>query len=183
MWGVKIENVTEVNLFFKNMEQIKSVAVLNNLANAVGHHLRIQWKENFIKKQIDDYQSGISKWERLKPSTKAQRIRQGYGVRMILRRTKRLFQSVTKKGTPENINRINNGRGEFGTSLWYAIFHQSRKPRRLLPRRQFVGVARASLGAIARMGSAVIRFLPEGREQVTWRKIFNFSKRGTLRGK
>ena len=182
MWGVKIENQHEVDLFFKNVEAIKSKTVLNSLATAVGHHFRKQWKENFQKEQIDDYQSGTHKWDALKPATKSQRIRQGYGVRPILQRSQRLFKSLTKTGRPENINRVNNGKGEFGTSVFYAIYHQSRKPRRILPRRQIVGVARSSINAIARMGSAVIRFLPEGRDTVTWRKILNFSKRGLLRG-
>lgn len=181
MWTVRIENKIEVDLFFKNMEAIKSVRVLNALATAVGHHFRKQWKTNFDREQIDDYRTGIKKWKELKPATKAQRIRQGFGVRPILQRSGRLFKALTRTGTPENINRVNNGRGEFGASVFYAIYHQSHKPRRVLPRRQMIGVARASINAIARMGSAVVRFLPEGRDKVTWRKIYNFSIRGILR--
>lgn len=181
MFGVRIENKKEVDLFFKGIEQIKSKRVLNELGKAVGYMFRKEWKENFDREGVDDYRSGFVKWQDIKPETKASRIKRGYGVRPILQNTKRLYNSIIKTGNAENINIVHNGRGLFGTITPYAIFHQSRRPRKLLPRRQFVAVSKDALIKIARMGAGAVQLLPKPSD-ITWRKLVNFANRPALRG-
>ena len=180
MFGVKIENKKEVDVFFKGIEQIKNVRVLNELAKAVGYMFRKEWKGNFDREGVDDYRTGFVKWKDIKPKTKARRIKRGFGVRPILQNTKRLYNSVIRKGNAENINMIFSGRGLFGTSTHYGIYHQSRRPRKVIPRRQFVAVSKGGLKKIARMGAGVIGLLPKYKD-ITWRKLINFANRPAMR--
>ena len=180
MFSVKIENKKEVDLFFKGMVQIQNVRVLNELGKAVGYMFRKEWKENFDREGVDDYRTGFVKWQDIKPETKARRIKRGFGVRPILQNTKRLYNSVVKKGNAENINIVHGGRGLFGTSTYYGIYHQSRRPRKVIPRRQFVAVSKSGLKKIARMGAGTIGLLPKPSE-ITWRKLINFANRPFMR--
>lgn len=180
MFGVRIENKKEVDLFFKGYEQISSVRVLNELGKAVGHIFRKEWKENFDREGVDDYRTGFVKWQDIKPATKARRIKRGYGVKPILQNTKRLYNAVIKKGNAENINVVYNGTGLFGVSTYYGIYHQSRRPRKVIPRRQFVAVSKSALIKIARMGAGVVGLLPKPSD-ITWRKLVNFANRPAMR--
>lgn len=71
-------------------------------------------------------------WAALAASTIARKLRL-YGVKPILRATDALYKSLTIKGAAGNISRVFPLKAEFGTSIFYAIFHQtgtSRMPAR-----------------------------------------------------
>jgi len=178
MWTVRIENKMEVKTFFDGLASIEDIDVLNKLATAVGYSFRKDWRNNFQKEGIHDYRYGFSKWKPLKPATIRDRIRQGYGASPILQRTKRLYNSIVKKSHGENISIVRGGTGYFGTSVPYGIYHQSYKPRKKLPRRQFVGVSEKMNRQITRMAGYLI-YVAVDLKRITWREIYNFGQRGT----
>lgn len=71
-------------------------------------------------------------WAQLAASTLRRKIRL-FGAKTILRATDALYNSLTIKGAFGNVTRVFPMRAEFGTSIFYAIFHQlgtSRMPAR-----------------------------------------------------
>lgn len=97
----------------------------------------------------------------------------------ILKLTGRLEGSVTDSGHPENINDIFKSFAEFGTSVPYAIYHQSDKPRTKIPLRKFLFVGPESVKfankaisgfperALNTLNSYVLRELGLSMEQAT----------------
>ena len=89
-------------------------------------------------------------WPQLQDSTIRDRIRHGFsGAHPILQRTKLLRDSLRKRSHPKHIFVSKKLSMEFGTTVPYAIYHQSSKPRQKvisgpragqdrLPRRQFI---------------------------------------------
>lgn len=65
-------------------------------------------------------------WTRLTPRYAAQKARR-YPGKTILRREDVLYLSF-QKGNAGNIRRITRTEGEFGTSIFYAIYHQKTRP-------------------------------------------------------
>ena len=63
----------------------------------------------------------------------------------ILKLTGRLDDSVTNKAHPENIERIFKNGMELGTSVPYAIYHQSDDPRTKIPLRKFLFIGPESV--------------------------------------
>lgn len=61
-----------------------------------------------------------------------------YPGRPILVRTGTLRESLTKAGHPEAIQDLSDDALSIGTSVPYAIYHQSIRPRKRLPRRAMI---------------------------------------------
>lgn len=74
----------------------------------------------------------------LAPSTKADRIRRGQPIYPILRRSGFLEASMTNPNDPDAICRITPDSLTIGTTVPWAIYHQSDKPRTRLPQRKFL---------------------------------------------
>lgn len=87
---------------------------------------------------------GRPRWRPLSPRTLIARARRGFPYPQfpILFNTGRLKFSLIFKNHPEHI--YDKGRlwMEFGTKVPYAIYHQSPRPRRRLPRRPFIFIDR-----------------------------------------
>lgn len=62
------------------------------------------------------------RWARLDPTYRARKSK-GFGGRTILRRSDRLYKSLTRKA-PGSVGRIGRNRLEYGTTVSYADFHQ-----------------------------------------------------------
>jgi phage gpG-like protein len=176
MITVDIENKREVNLFFMGVENIRKTSQLKKLSTAVGHSFRKEWKENFKREGSETYQAGFKKWRPLKKTTKYSKGRLGFGSKSILERTGKLGRSIFKKGSQGNIDRHRGGSAVFGTSIPYAIYHQSRNPRTKLPRRRMIGVSRPQLRKMGRMAGYLVYRNAEGNS-VSWRTIYNFGRR------
>jgi phage gpG-like protein len=69
----------------------------------------------------------VGGWQPLAPSTVRGRIREGYGAHPILQKTGSLRKSF--------FSTVSNTRMEVTSRSPYYAFHQSRKPRKKLPRR------------------------------------------------
>lgn len=63
-------------------------------------------------------------WAPLSPKYAARKLRL-YGDKPILRATDKLYRSMTIKGAEGNVSRVQPMSAEFGTSIFYAIFHQT----------------------------------------------------------
>lgn len=75
---------------------------------------------------------GFGDWPPLSPAYAARKLRL-YGNKPILRATDALYQSLTIKGAPGNVSIVQPMSADFGTSIPYAVFHQtgtSRMPAR-----------------------------------------------------
>jgi phage gpG-like protein len=89
-----------------------------------GEEFRDIEKERFDAEGFD--------WPPLAPGTVARKKRL-YGDKPILRATDALYESLTIKGAAGNVSRVFPLMAEFGTNIFYAIFHQtgtSRMPAR-----------------------------------------------------
>lgn len=84
------------------------------------------------------------KWPELAVSTQADRVRHGYPPKHpILVRTHRLMDSLTRAADPEHIEEPSADSLRFGTSVPYAVYHQSSRPRHKIPFRPPVGLTEA----------------------------------------
>jgi phage gpG-like protein len=83
---------------------------------ALGDELLLIEQEQFLAE-------GYGEWPALKPSYQA-RKQQLFGSQTILRATDRLYESMTIRGAPDNVWRIEPLQAAFGTSTPYAIWHQ-----------------------------------------------------------
>lgn len=75
---------------------------------------------------------GFGEWPALSPAYAARKLRL-FGNQPLLRATDALYKSLVIKGELGNISRVFPMKAEFGTSIFYAIFHQtgtSRMPAR-----------------------------------------------------
>lgn len=73
-------------------------------------------------------------WPELAAATLAYKARHGLDPR-ILRATENLFTSLTRKFDARHIEQVSATSLRFGTTLSYAVFHQSTRPRRKIPYR------------------------------------------------
>lgn len=78
---------------------------------------------------------GGEKWQELSPETAAWKEVHYPGTR-ILERTGDLERSLTTEGDPNGVRREERKTLTLGTTLPYAIYHQSPEPRKVLPRRE-----------------------------------------------
>jgi len=77
------------------------------------------------------------RWAPLKPRTLREKLRLGYGRKNIMRRTDRLYRSLTlNRRTPDGIMKVTKTSLTVGTNVPYAAFHQRGNAN--LPRRQVV---------------------------------------------
>jgi phage gpG-like protein len=74
--------------------------------------------------------------------------RKHYPGRKILRATGALFESLTRRFDGRHIERVSEDSLRFGTLVPYATFHQSTRPRRVMPYRPPVGLTEADKRAI-----------------------------------
>ena len=78
---------------------------------------------------------GFGDWPPLSIAYALEKLRR-YGPKTILRATDKLFRSLTIKGAEGNITRIFPLTAEFGTSIFYAVFHQKGTTR--MPAREIM---------------------------------------------
>lgn len=69
-----------------------------------------------------------------------------YGSRAILRATDRLYESF-KKDAPESVQRISRTEAEFGSSVFYGIYHQEGTSR--MPKRVIIDITRGQEAELA----------------------------------
>ncbi len=82
---------------------------------------------------------GPGQYEDLKERTKRDKQRLGFSVYPILKRTGKLEGSVTNPTDPNAVNQIVNKRTLIiGTTVDYAGYHQSDRPRKKIPLRKFL---------------------------------------------
>lgn len=75
---------------------------------------------------------GGSPWPALKPATIARKRRLGQDVR-ILRATGRLFESLVDSSSSDHVESIGREVLRWGSNVAYGVYHQSRRPRRVIP--------------------------------------------------
>lgn len=86
-----------------------------------------------VEKQFDTeggYASGG--WKALSEGRVQQKAKLGLDPR-ILRATGALNESLTRKYHPEHIERLSGSSLTFGSTVFYGIFHQSSRPRTVIP--------------------------------------------------
>lgn len=95
-----------------------------------------------VEKQFDtEGMHGGHKWVGLSRLTIKDRKRKGYPPGPILVRSGYLRDSLLGR-TSESINVVTPREWIYGTNVPYAIYHQSDKPRTVLPRRAFLVITR-----------------------------------------
>lgn len=88
-----------------------------------------------VEKQFDTEGGHASGgWKALTEERVATKARLGLDPR-ILRATSALFDSLTRKYDPRHIERLSGSSLTFGSTVSYAIFHQSSAPRAKIPYR------------------------------------------------
>jgi phage gpG-like protein len=98
-------------------------------------------------------------WRPLKPSTIEGRVRAGFAPGPILQRTGTLRDSLVNSNHRLGC-KGNTPLGWFlGTQVKYAVYHQSRAPRKKLPRRAFLTITRSFRLFVIR---AIHRFVVKG---------------------
>ena len=78
-----------------------------------------------------------TRWESLSPNYAAWKAKR-YPGKTILRRTDTLYHSLTKRSAKGTVYVPEKQALRIGTDISYAKYHQSREPRRSLPRRPFI---------------------------------------------
>jgi phage gpG-like protein len=113
------------------LERIKD---FRPLGDPIDEIMRKDVKETFEKEG-----EGRLKWQDLAPSTVISRIRRGFpGEHPILVNTGWLKESFINKGHPKHILDKHRQYIEFGSTVEYAVYHQSPEARTRLPRRPIV---------------------------------------------
>jgi len=106
----------------------------------VFEHLRPEYVQE-VEKRFKSQGSYSGKgWPRLKLSTLKDRKRKGYPPGPILVRSGALRDSLVSN-TMNTINTVRRKYWEYGSRIPYAIYHQSTRPRRKLPRRAFLFIS------------------------------------------
>jgi phage gpG-like protein len=78
--------------------------------------------------------SGGSRWRDLKPATRARKRREHLDPR-ILQATHRLHDSLVDSSHPEHVEHITADSLRWGSTVPYGVYHQSTRPRRVIPYR------------------------------------------------
>jgi phage gpG-like protein len=119
-------------------------------------------RERFLKLETEQFDSGgrySGGWAPLKDGYAQAKLRAGLDPNILVA-TGRLKKSLTDKGT-DSVYETTRDSALFGSNVPYGVFHQSRQPRRFLPRRAPVAI-------------------PE-REKIEWIKVLqHYLIRGTL---
>ncbi len=109
-------------------------------------------RQNIIRdiKKVFETEGGSmgQKWVGLSKNTIKDRERKGFPPRPILVRTGTLRNSLF--GGKLGIDKMTKNSWEYGTSVPYAIYHQSRRPRRKLPRRAFLYISNKFKGDLVK---------------------------------
>jgi hypothetical protein len=100
-------------------------------------------------------------WEPLKPTTVAQKRRQGFLADPLVR-TARMREDLTRR--PLGAEHITHNRVDVGTDAPYAKFHQRGAPRAHLPRRPLVNAAQVAAEGTA--GACVLSWIVDGTPNI-----------------
>lgn len=114
----------------------------------VGEDLLGDFRQNFAQEGGFFGKDSWAKWKPLRPSTIEDRLRKGYGgEHPILQRTGTLYEGVTERGAPGNVFEVGPNYLVIGTTVPYAIYHNSSAPRKSnLPRRPIIGLSNERKG-------------------------------------
>lgn len=108
---IEISNLPQVDAHLARLSQ--GVEVLKPLWERFGKEFYSQEESLFNK----------APWKPLSPAY-AERKRQEFGSKSILRATDVLFTSLTRQGATGNIHRVDDMSAEFGSNDFKAMFHQ-----------------------------------------------------------
>lgn len=136
-----------------------SITDLSPAWEQVGEDLLGDFRQNFLQ---EGGVFGTGKWARwapLRPSTVADRLRRGYGgAHPILQRTGTLYTGVTSRGAPGNVFEVGPNYLVIGTTVPYAVYHNSSAPRTSnLPRRPIIGLSNERKGWAGHESTVVTR--------------------------
>ena len=108
-------------------------------AKGVGVKVQKDWiKNNRAQFRTKGVHGSGERWARLSTSYRKWKARH-YPGKPIMRRTDRLWHSLTQPGHPDFVYRTSLQQMVIGTNVPYAIYHQSQEPRTSeLPRRPVV---------------------------------------------
>ncbi len=121
-----------------------------------------------VRKQFETEGAyGGQSWVGLSRLTIEARKRRGFAAAPILVMTGDLKDSLTKR-TAQTINVITPRMWIYGTSADYGIFHQSRMPRRKIPRRAFLVITAKFRLFVVR---AMHRFIAEEEKGIISRML------------
>ena len=125
----------------------KTLSIKNSM-RLIGRQYRKEVDLIFKRRQV---RNPSLKWDKLKPSTLADKQRKGFGGKRILERTGNLRKGMTRPNHPDNITRIGHNFGSFGTSNKYGNFHDDIKASRSkLPLRNFSIPSETTFGVFLR---------------------------------
>ena len=116
----------------------KAIEKTSNLS-PVFMQIDAEYKKEVRKQFQTEGAYGGQPWVGLSRLTIQDRKRKGFAAGPILKRTGDLVNSLISK-TGDTINTVTPRMWIYGTSVRYGIFHQSRSPRRKIPRRPFLVV-------------------------------------------
>jgi phage gpG-like protein len=120
----------------------------------IGRQLLLDFSHQFAQ------EGGVfgGRWAPLAESTVAQRTRKygpWFAAHPILVGTGALEASVEQRGAAGNVFQVGANSLTVGTTVPYAVYHNSSGPRTRLPRRQIVGLSNQRIGYAGRNGSIV----------------------------
>lgn len=122
-------------------EAVALIGKVRRRAEDLSPLFRKKFLPRFRKMERDLFSSegagATPKWKPLRLSTLRQKRRLGYGRKSIMRRTDRLFFSLTRNH-PEATFEVTRFGVKMGTEVPYARFHQYAGRRGRLPRRQVI---------------------------------------------
>jgi len=125
----------------------KTLSIKNSM-RLIGRQYRKEVDLIFKRRQV---RNPSLRWDKLKPSTIADKRRKGFGNKRILERSGDLRRSMTRQNHPDNIERIGNNFGSFGSSNKYGNFHDDVKAsRNKLPLRNFSIPSESTFGVFLR---------------------------------
>lgn len=134
----------------------------------VGEDLLGDFRQNFDQEGGAFGAGAWAKWAPLRPSTIADRLRKGYGgAHPILERTGTLRAGVTQRGAPGNVFEVGPNYLVVGTTVPYAIYHNSSAPRKSnLPRRPIIGLSNERKGYGGHEGTIMTRLREYVHQQI-----------------
>ena len=122
----------------------------------IGKQLLRDFAKNFA--QEGGVFGGYSRWPQLADSTVAARARKygpWFAAHPILVNSGKLEASVEQRGASGNVFEVGANSLTIGTTVPYAVYHNSSAPRKRLPRRAIVGLSNQRKGFGGRSGSIV----------------------------
>lgn len=137
-----------------SVEGVPVVSRTLSLSRAAVRDLRPAWQdiaEDFWKGEAAVFRrqgavEGYSRWQALSPTYKDRKVARGYSSKILIA-SGALMASVTRPNALGSVFVAKKQSFRIGTKIPYAIYHQSRRPRRMgsdgkpiLPRRDFIRV-------------------------------------------